>query len=176
MHGTTRYARAARAGIGALGLLFAHGVAAGVHEPDVEARLAAIVGDWTLEGQQSTYRELCEWFGDRAFVVCRSSDAADGSSGVSILGYSAAERRFTYHHYSHRGTSRSESGFPQGARGIVYTAERTTQAGVVRTTTTLTPASDGRLHFRQERSVNGGAWAVSADFHYLPRNASAERG
>lgn len=158
-----------------LPLLLAHTANGGVHTPEVEARLAALVGDWTLEGQQTTYRELCEWFADRAFVVCRASDATDGSSSVSILGYSVAEGRFTYHHYDGRGTSRSEAGFPHGVGGIVYTAERKTASGVVRSTTTLTPVPGGRLHFRLERSVDGGPWTVAADFHYIPRSSQGAR-
>ena len=42
-------------------LLFAAAqpAAAGVHPPEVEARLAAAVGDWTIEGMEKTYRETC---------------------------------------------------------------------------------------------------------------------
>jgi hypothetical protein len=89
---------------------------------NVDVRPAALVGDWTLEEHEETYRELCEWFADLAFVVCRSADTADGSSGVSILGYSKSEQMFTYHHYGHRGSSRTETGFPHGQTGIVYTS------------------------------------------------------
>jgi hypothetical protein len=154
-------------------LASAAGAWAGVHVPDVEARLAALVGDWTLVGQEETYRETCEWFADRAFVVCRATDRADGYSSVSILGYSKADGLFTYHHYGSRGNSRSETGFPSGPAGIVYTAERRTTSGLVRSTTTLTPERDGRLHFRLERSVNGGPWVEASNFHYVPRAASA---
>jgi hypothetical protein len=86
-------------------LLLGQSATGGVHDLNVDVRLAALVGDWTLEGHEETYRELCEWFADRAFVVCRSADTADGSSGVSILGYSKSEQMFTYHHYDlHLGT------------------------------------------------------------------------
>jgi hypothetical protein len=142
---------------------------AGVHPPDVEARLAALVGDWTLAGQEKTYRETCEWFADRAFVVCRASDARDGSSSVSVLGYSKADEAFTYLNYGSRGGSRMETGFPSGTRGITYVHERRRAGSILRSTTTLTPLDDGRLHFRQELSRNGGPWEESANFHYVPR-------
>lgn len=128
---------------------------AGVHPDDIESRLAAVVGDWTLEGAENSYRELCEWYGDRAFVVCHAEDSSDGSKSTSILGYSQAENRFTYHNYSTKGASRSERGFPHGERGIVYTDERRISGGVARTQTTLTPVEGGRLNFRLERSVEG---------------------
>lgn len=139
------------------------------HAADVEARLARIVGDWTIAGQEATYRETCVWYGKRAFVVCNSSDSSDGSMGVSELGYSKARERFTYHHYNGDGSSRSESGFPHGALGIVYTDERPSKAGLARVTTYVEPHPDGRLRFRQERSVNGGAWTESDDFFYVKR-------
>jgi hypothetical protein len=158
-----------------LSVLAAVGIATGssaqaqTHAPDVEARLAKIVGDWTVEGQEKTFRETCGWYGKRAFVVCNSQDSSDGSMGVSILGYAKARERFTYHHYSGSGTSRSESGFPHGGQGIVYTDERPAQDGTARVQTWLEPQADGRLRFRQERSVNGGPWEKSADFFYVKR-------
>ena len=139
------------------------------HSPDIEARLAAGVADWTIAGQESTYRETCVWYGARAFVVCNSEDKSDNSRSVSILGYSKARERFTYHNYNANGSSRSEFGFPHGERGIVYTDERPSSEGLARVTTYLEPQADGRLRFRQERSVNGGPWKQSAHFYYVPR-------
>lgn len=149
--------------------------AAGVHPPEVEARLAAIVGDWTIAGQEATFRETCEWYRRRSFVVCTSTDSSDGSMSQSILGYSAAEGRFTYYNFASGGGSNARSGYPHGENGIVYTLERRTAAGVVRTTTVLTPQPDGRFHFREERSVNGGPWTETASFHYVRRNAAQAR-
>ena len=148
---------------------------AGVHPPEVEARLAAIVGDWTIAGQEATFRETCEWYRNRSFVVCTSADSSDASTSQSILGYSAAEGRFTYYNFGSGGGSNARSGYPHGENGIVYTLERRTAAGVVRATTFLTPQPDGRFHFREERSVNGGPWHEAANFHYVRRNAAQAR-
>lgn len=139
------------------------------HAPDIEARLAPIIGDWTIPGQEKTYRETCAWYGQRAFVVCTSTDSSDGSMSHSILGFSKAKGRFTYHNYSGSGSSRSELGFPHGTKGIVYTDERETGDGLARVSTFLEPQADGRLKFRQERSVKGGPWKESANFFYVPR-------
>jgi hypothetical protein len=148
---------------------------ANVHPPEVEARLGTIVGDWTIAGQEATVRETCEWYRNRSFVVCTSTDSSDGSMSQSILGYSAAEGRFTYHNFGSGGTSNSRVGYPHGENGLVYTLERRTSAGVVRTTTFLTPQSDGRFHFREERSVNGGPWSESANFYYVRRGGPPVR-
>jgi hypothetical protein len=144
---------------------------AAIHAPEIETRLDWLVGDWTLAGHEATCRETCEWYGDRAFVVCSSSDSSDGSHSRSILGYSQADGHFTYHNYGHDGRSRSEFGFPAGERGLTFIDQRRTASGWVRSTTTLTPTPDGRIHFRRERSVNGGPWQTTNDFHYLPRQS-----
>ena len=140
-----------------------------VHPPEIEARLAKVVGDWTVAGQEATYRETCEWYGPRAFIVCNTTDTSDGSMSRSILGYSKDKQRFTYHNYSASGSSRSELGFPHGTNGIVYTDERPSKDGLARVTTWVEPQADGRVRFRQARSVNGGAWEEVADFHYVRR-------
>jgi hypothetical protein len=152
-----------------LAVLGTAGAFAGIHEADVEARLGRVVGDWTIEGQHATYRETCVWYADRAFVVCTTTDASDNSSSQSILGYSKTNGHYTYHNYGSGGTSRSETGFPSGEAGLVFTSERRTSAGLVRSQTVLTPEPDGRLAFRQERSIDGGPWAVAAEFRYIRR-------
>lgn len=143
-----------------------------VHPPEVEARLAPLVADWTIAGEESTYRENCEWYRNRSFVVCTSSDSGDGSMSQSILGYSAIESRFTYHNFGSGGTSNSRWGYPLGDRGLVYTLERKNSAGHVRVTTYVMPQDDGRIHFREERSTNGGPWTETANFYYVKRVAA----
>jgi hypothetical protein len=143
--------------------------AAQTHPPDIEARLAKVVGDWTIPGQENSYRETCAWYGKRAFVVCTSTDTSDGSMSQSILGFSKAKGRFTYHNYSGSGSSRSELGFPHGTSGIVYTDERDSADGLARVTTWVEPQTDGRLRFRQARSVKGGPWVQTVEFFYVPR-------
>lgn len=140
-----------------------------VHPPDIEAHLAPIVGDWTVPGQEQTYRETCEWYGKRAFVVCNFSDTSDGSRGQSILGYSKVKERFSYQNYNSLGTSRYELGYPLGKDGLVYTDERLSGGELARVTTLVRPQRDGRLHFVQERSVKGGPWEKVVDFYYVRR-------
>lgn len=152
--------------------LLASPAGAQVHPPEVEARLGALIGDWTIAGQEASYRETCEWYRGRSFVVCDTEDSSDGSASRSILGYSKAEGRFTYQNYGSGGTSRHEVGYPLGPRGLVYTHERRTAAGVARTTTLVEPQPDGRLRFRQERSVDGGPWTETANFFYVLRRTA----
>jgi len=153
----------------ALGMSIATPASAQVHAPDIEARLAFLIGDWTIEGQEKTYRETCEWFAQKAFVVCASSDSSDGSSARSILGYSKAKERFTYQNYTYTGTSRSELGYPHLERGIQYIDERMSGGKLSRITTKVEPQADGRLRFVQERSSEGGPWEKVADFFFVRR-------
>ncbi len=153
--------------------LLAQAGATRVHPAEVEARLATVVGDWTIPGHEATYREQCEWYRNRAFVVCATSDSSDDTMSHSILGYSAIEQRFTYQNYGSGGTSNSRFGYPLGENGLVYTLERRNSSGHVRVTTYLTPQADGRLHFREERSLNGEPWKETASFFYVRRKPDA---
>lgn len=143
---------------------------AGVHSPDVEARLARLVGDWTVKGQEATYHEKCGWFGDRAFVTCFYDDKSDNSRGHSILGYSKTDGNFTYHNYRDTGSSNTRIGFPHGQDGIVFVRERRSNGTHFRTSTFLEPRADGSVFFREEQSTNGGAWKTTYQFDYVRRN------
>ena len=140
-----------------------------VHPPEIEAHLAPIIGDWTIPGQEQTYRETCEWYEKRAFVVCNFSDKSDGTRGQSILGFSKVKARLTYQNYTSLGSSRYELGYPLDKNGLVYTDERLSGGELSRVTTLVRPQLDGRLHFVQERSVKGGPWGKVVDFYYVRR-------
>ena len=150
-------------------LLASVSASAGVHTPEVEARLARLVGDWTIKGQETTYREQCDWFADRAFVACSYEDKSDKSRGHSILGYSKAEGQFTYHSYGHSGSSNTRFGFPHGKDGIVFVRERRSDGSHYRTSTYLEPRADGSFHFREDQSINGAAFKTTYEFDYVRR-------
>ena len=141
-----------------------------VHPPEMEQRLAHLIGDWTLEGAEATYRETCEWYPSRSFVVCNTVDRESGSPNhmVSILGWSAAGGHYTYHHYGQDGRSRSETCFAHGAAGLVCLGERRDGAKLIQTRSYVEPATGG-LAFRQERSTDGGPWAETGRVKYVPR-------
>lgn len=147
--------------------LFAIPAQAGVQTADVESRLAWLVGDWTVKGQETTYREKCDWFGDRAFVVCHYEDRSDNSRGHSILGYSKADGHFTYHNYRDSGSSNTRIGFPHGKHGLVFVRERRSEGKHLRTSTYLEPRTDGSIHFREDQSTNGAPFEKTYEFDYI---------
>ena len=150
-------------------LLVPAAASAGVHTADVEARLARLVGDWTVKGQESTYREKCDWFGDRAFVTCYYEDKSDNTKGYSILGYSKTDGHFTYHNYRDSGSSNSRIGFPHGAQGLVFVRERRGDGKHFRTSTYLEPRPDGSVYFREDQSTNGAPFEKTFEFDYIRR-------
>ena len=140
-----------------------------VHSPQIEARLAPIVGDWTRAGKEASYRDHCVWFDRHAFVVCSLTDSGTGLRVEAIIGYSSDDARFTYESYSNDGSSHVQFGYPLGDNGIVFTDERKTGGGPSRLTTSIIPQRDGRLRMTQDRSVMGGPWQRVGEVYYVPR-------
>lgn len=142
----------------------------GTHPPEVEARLAFLVEDWTIEGSENVYRETCRWYHGRSFVVCEAEDRSEPtpSHSVSIFGWSAAAKTYTYHHYSQSGRSRSETCFASEQGGLTCLGERRNGEQLVQTRAHIWPVEGGAA-FRSERSVNGGAWTEATRLKYVPR-------
>lgn len=153
-----------------LALVAGTAAAASVHPPEIEARLEMFVGDWTLEGMEQTYRETCEWYHRRSFVVCGTTEIEGGATrhSVSVLGYSGQAKRFSYLHYGDAGTSRTETGYPTADGGLVYLRERTTETGVSHYRSRIIPIAGSRaFRFEQEKSDNGGPWESTAKLKYV---------
>jgi hypothetical protein len=146
---------------------------ASVHDEAVEKRLAGIVGDWTIEGQAKTFRNKCDWYAGRAFVICNAEDKKTGARSQSVFGYSKVRGRFTYQYFDSNGVSFLELGFPVGDEDIVFTDERPTGTGVARVQSTISRDELGELRFSQYRSVNGGPWVLSAQIDYAPAKPPA---
>jgi hypothetical protein len=144
--------------------------AAGVHPADVEQRLSFLVNDWTIEGAEATYRENCEWYADRSFVVCNTVDREGGTpaQSVSILGWSAGSQNYTYHHYGQNGRSRSETCFANELGGLTCLAERRDGPKLIESRSHIWPVQGGAA-FRNERSENGGSWKETVRLKYVPR-------
>lgn len=143
---------------------------AGVHPPEVEQRLAFLVNDWSIAGSEATYRETCEWYADRSFVVCNSEDRESGKQvrSVSILGWSAATQNYTYHHYAQNGRSRSETCFASSHGGLTCLGQRRDGPKLIESRSHIWPLSGGAA-FRNERSENGGPWKNTVALKYVPR-------
>src|SRR5262245_10719781 len=75
------------------------------------ARLATLVGRWTIEGDSRgdrfTRSESCQWFNGHFHLICRSEAAAAAGvvTGESIIGYDADAKSYTFYFISSTGTS-----------------------------------------------------------------------
>ena len=79
-------------------------------------RLAFIVGDWTIEGRETSFREVCEWFPGRSHVICNSESRRNSGTtrGVSVFSYSDDKKRHVYYHYGSSGAVAAMDVFPDG--------------------------------------------------------------
>lgn len=140
------------------------------HPTEVEQQLSFIVNDWTIEGAEHTYRENCQWYAERSFVVCNTVDSESGKPvhSVSILGWSAATQNYTYHHYGQSGRSRSETCFANERAGLTCLYSRRDGAKLIESRSHIYPVAGGAA-FYNERSENGGPWKETARLKYLQR-------
>jgi hypothetical protein len=150
--------------------MMATSAVAGVHPPEVEQQLAFIAGDWTIKGLEANYRDHCAWFGSKSFVVCDTDDRRHGAHhSIAVLGWSAAESRYTYQQYDDSGRSRTERCYPNGQKGLTCLGDASNKDGLLQTRTYIWPTATG-LGIRQEKSLNAGPWADVGQVAYVRRS------
>lgn len=133
-------------------------------------RLSMLVGDWTLEGREDSFREVCDWYHQQSHVVCTSESSGPKGirKGVSVFSYSDASGRYSYYHYGSSGVAVAQRIFFQG-NTLISTVELEKEGGVVREQVWVTPLADGSMDFREEVSTNGGPWEPSVRMRYIRR-------
>ena len=140
------------------------------HPAPIEQRLAFVVGDWTIAGLETKYRDDCHWFDSRSFVVCDTHDGRRDPAHHSIaaLGWSAADNQFNYLQYDDSGRSRTERCFANDSAGLTCLGEKRGADGLAQTRTYIAPTTTG-LALRQERSLNAGLWQEVGAVAYVRR-------
>lgn len=138
-------------------------------------RLDMIIGDWTIEGREGSFSEVCQWFHNRSHVVCNSESKSNSgvSRGVSVFSYSETKERFVYYHYGSSGVAEGMDVFTDG-RSLLATAERQAGSDLVREQVWMTPRPDGTFDFRIDVSKNGAPWETTTRFHYVRRTRPQE--
>ena len=145
-------------------------LAASAFAEDPRERLSMLVGDWTIEGRQDSFREVCEWYYKQSHVVCSSESSGPKGirKGVSVFSYSEATGRYAYYHYGSSGVAVAQRIFFQG-NTMISTVELEKGPETVREQVWLTPLADGSMEFREEASKNGGPWEPTVRFRYIRR-------
>lgn len=131
-------------------------------------RLGWLIGTWTIEGRESSFTEVCDWFHHRSHVVCNSESRGTSGvrKGVSVISYSDLKKRFLYYHYGSSGVAVEMDVFIEG-HSLMATAERLEGDDLVREQVWMTPTPDGSADFREDVSKNGGPWETRTRFRYL---------
>ena len=151
-------------------VLAASSVAAGAHPAEIESRLAFIIGDWTVAGSDAVYSDNCQWFEDKAFVVCDTRDARKGvlHHSIAVLGYSTANQNYTYQQYDNGGGSRNETCFTNDQGGLTCLGQRRAGGQMIETRSYISPNTGG-VGIRQEKSINAAPWAPVGQVQYVRR-------
>lgn len=130
-----------------------------------QQRLDVFVGQWTLEGSEETYLEICNRIQGHHIQCNSASKEKTGiDSSVSYLSYSPIEKTYVYYGLYTSGNSRTLRGNWETDR-FVFEGQRVLPEKTTKWRVTITPV-ERNLHFVEEASVNNGAWEKKADFIY----------
>jgi len=128
--------------------------------------LDALVGTWTIPGQEATYRETCAWYHGERHIVCNTeSQRKDGSisHSMSILGFVPGSGYvYTGIGSSGRYETHAKGTFRDGL--LEYIDEENGETTRIR----LGPFSDRNLlPFVVHTSRNGSDWTLAESFNYI---------
>ena len=130
-----------------------------------QQRLSVFRGQWTVEGSEASYLEICEWIqGYHIQCLSASKEKNRVDSSVSYLSYSPIEKVYIYYGLYPSGNSRTLRGNWEQDR-FIFEGQRVTPEKTVKWKVIISPIDKG-LHFTEESSVNNGPFEKKADFLY----------
>jgi hypothetical protein len=138
-------------------------------------KLDMLVGSWALEGDvkpspmgpggKTTENEKCEWMEGDFFVVChvdfKTSNSGTGS-GLSVIGYSAADKAYTYREFNSWGEFEDSRGMLDGATWT-WTSDEKMGDTVMKGRFTMKFTSSSSYTFTYETSSDGAKWTAVVD-------------
>jgi hypothetical protein len=130
-----------------------------------QQRLGIFLGQWTVEGSEATYLEICNRIqGNHIQCISASKEKTGVDSSVSYLSYSPLEKTYIYYGLYPSGNSRTLRGKWETDR-FVFEGQRIQPEKTTKWRVTITPI-EKNLHFVEEAAVNNGDWEKKADFIY----------
>lgn len=127
--------------------------------------LSMFKGQWTIEGSESTYLEVCDWIqGNHIQCLSTSKEEEGTDKSISYLTYSASEKTYIYYGLYGSGSSRTLRGNWVTDK-LILEGQRLTTDRKTKWRVSIKPV-DKDIHFMQEVSVNDGSWETNADFMY----------
>lgn len=147
-----------------------------MHPAEVENETILMVNDWTIVGKEGTYRETCECYAERSFVMCNTVDRARGPTthSVGILRWSEATRNHSYHYYSQFGRTRSEICFRNDLSGLSCVHADREGEKLIESRSHIWPLPSGAV-FSHEQSETGGPWKETVRLSYVARKRYRHR-
>jgi len=137
-------------------------------------KLDVLAGSWTLEGDMKpspmgpggkiSENEKCEWMEGSFFLICHvdfKSSMGDGS-GMSILGYSAEDKAYTYREYNSWGESMESKGSVDGDTWT-WTSDEKMNGKPMKSRFTMKMTSPTSYTFSFEMSQDGTNWTLLMD-------------
>lgn len=131
-----------------------------------QQRLSFIRGQWTVDGSELTYIEICDWIQGN-HLECKASSKEDkADNSVSYFSYSKSENVYIYYGLYGNGSSRTLRGQWIDDR-FIFEGQRQISDKQIKWRVTMKPNS-GKIDFLEERSVDNGEWKEIARFQYKP--------
>jgi Protein of unknown function (DUF1579) len=137
-------------------------------------KLDVLAGSWTLDGDMKpspmgpggkmAETEKCDWMDGGFFLVCHTdfkSSMGDGT-GISILGYSADDKAYTYREYNSWGESMESKGSVDNDTWT-WTSDEKMGGTIMKGRFTMKLLSPTSYTFTFEMSQDGTKWTTVMD-------------
>lgn len=137
-------------------------------------KLDLFAGSWTLDGDMKpgpmgpggkmTESEKCEWMEGGFFLVCRTDfkSAMGNGTGLSILGYSADDKSYTYREFNSWGEFDDSKGSVDGDTWT-WTSDEKMGGMTMKGRFTMKITSSTTYNFTFEMSQDGKQWNTVMD-------------
>ena len=131
-------------------------------------------GSWTLDGDvrpgpmgpggKMVENRKCEWLEGGFYVVCHSDykGPMGNGAGLSVMGYSAADKAYTYREFNSDGEFLDSKGMIEGD-AWTWTSEDKIGAMTIRGKFTMTVTSPNSYAFSFDMSQDGTKWITVMD-------------
>jgi hypothetical protein len=137
-------------------------------------KLDIFAGSWTLDGDTKaspmgpagkvTETEKCEWMEGDFYLVCHTDfkTTMGNGSGISVLGYSAEDKGYTYREFNSWGEFTDSKGSVDGDIWI-WTSDEKMGGTMVKGRFTMKITSPTSYDFTFEMSQDGTKWTTFMD-------------
>jgi uncharacterized protein DUF1579 len=137
-------------------------------------KLDMFAGTWTLEGDTKasamgpagkvTENEKCEWMEGNFFLICHTDfkTTMGNGAGISVLGYSADDKSYTYREFNSWGEFTDSKG-SVNADTWTWTSDEKMGAMTMKGRFTMKVTSPTSYDFLFEMSQDGTKWATVMD-------------